>query len=83
MPWRATVARKLRFQEPMTATVLTSHRETRPFGVNGGGAGEAGENSVVCADGSTESLAGNDSREMDVGDVFVLKMPGGGGYGSC
>ena len=77
------VVRKLRFLEPMTATVLTSHRQTRPFGVSGGGAGKAGENSVIRADGSTESLAGNDSREMDMGDVFVLKTPGGGGYGSC
>ena len=76
------VVRKLRFLEPMTATVLTSHRETRPFGVNGGDAGEAGENTVIRADGSTERLAGNDSREMDIGDVFVLKTPGGGGYGS-
>ena len=77
------VVRKLRFLEPMTATVLTSHRETRPFGVNGGDPGKAGENSVIRADGSTEKLAGNDSREMDVGDVFVLKTPGGGGYGTC
>ena len=77
------VVRKLRFLESMTATVLSSHRETRPFGVNGGGAGEAGENSVIRADGSTEGLVGNDSREMAVGDVFVLKTPGGGGYGSC
>lgn len=77
------VVRRIRFLEPMTATVLSSHRETRPFGVNGGGAGEAGENSVIRAHGSTETLAGNDSREMDVGDVFMLKSPGGGGYGSC
>ena len=77
------VVRRLRFLEPMTATVLTSHRETRPFGVNGGGAGKAGENSVIRADGSTERLAANDSREMEAGDVFVLQTPGGGGYGSC
>ena len=77
------VVRRLLFLEPMTATVLSSHRDTRPFGVNGGGEGKAGENSVIRADGSTERLAGNDSREMDVGDVFVLKTPGGGGYGSC
>ena len=77
------VVRKLRFLEPMIATVLSSHRETRPFGVNGGTAGKAGENSVIRADGSIEPLAGNDSREMDVGDIFVLKTPGGGGYGSC
>lgn len=77
------VVRKLRFLESMTATVLTSHRETRPFGVNGGGLGKTGENSVARADGTTESLAGNDSRKMEVGDVFVMKTPGGGGYGSC
>ena len=76
------VVRRLRFLEPMTATVLSSHRETRPFGVNGGAAGETGENSVIRAGGTIESLAGNDLREMAVGDVFVLKTPGGGGYGS-
>lgn len=77
------VVRKLRFLEPMTATVLTSHRVERPFGVNGGGDGAPGENWVIRANGSEERLDGNDSREMGVNDVFVLKTPGGGAYGAA
>ncbi|MEO0386123.1 MAG: hydantoinase B/oxoprolinase family protein [Pseudomonadota bacterium] len=76
------VVRKLRFLEPMTTTVLTSHRKTRPFGAAGGGAGQPGANSVVRADGQVELLAGNDSAEMGVGDVFVIETPGGGGFGA-
>lgn len=75
------IVRKLRFLEPMTATVLSSHRQTRPHGAAGGGDGVAGENSVERRDGRIEMLGGNDVTQMGVGDVFVLKSPGGGGYG--
>lgn len=75
------IVRKLRFLEPMTATVLSSHRETAPHGAAGGGQGQTGENSVERADGSVESLKGNDVAQMNTGDVFVLKSPGGGGFG--
>ena len=77
------IVRKLRFLEPMTATCLSSHRIVPPHGANGGGAGKPGENSVIRADGTTEMLAGNDAAEMAAGDVFVLKSPGGGGYGAA
>lgn len=76
------IVRKLRFREPMTATVLTSHRMTRPFGVDGGIDGLTGENSVIRADGREEVLEGNDSREMTMGDMFLIKTPGGGGFGT-
>lgn len=75
------IVRKLRFLEPMTATVLSSHRQTRPHGAAGGDDGVAGENSVERQDGRIEMLGGNDVTLMGVGDVFVLKSPGGGGYG--
>ncbi|HEX9857560.1 MAG TPA: hydantoinase B/oxoprolinase family protein, partial [Paracoccaceae bacterium] len=38
------VTRKLRFLEPMTVTVLSSHRKTAPFGASGGEPGQPGEN---------------------------------------
>ena len=77
----AGIVRKLRFLEPMTATVLSSHRKTTAHGASGGGAGAVGENSVVRVDGTIEPLKGNDVAQMAKGDVFVLKSPGGGGYG--
>ncbi len=76
------IVRELRFLDRMTVTTLTSHRDTRPFGVAGGEDGAPGENSIVRADGSRQRLAGNDHTEVAPGDVFAMKTPGGGGWGS-
>ena len=75
------IIRRVRFLEQMTVTVLSSHRHTDPFGIKGGKPGKRGENAVERVDGSTETLRGNAETEMQPGDVFVLKSPGGGGYG--
>jgi len=75
------IVRALRFLEEMTVTVLSSHRETAPFGVAGGAPGKSGVNAVHRADGSVERLRGNDSAQMYPGDVFVMETPGGGGFG--
>ncbi|WP_375280766.1 hydantoinase B/oxoprolinase family protein [Pseudooctadecabacter sp.] len=75
------IVRKLRFNEPMTVTTLTSHRKTAPHGAAGGAPGAVGENAVVRSDGTVEPMQGNDVAQMKAGDVFVLKSPGGGGYG--
>jgi 5-oxoprolinase (ATP-hydrolysing) len=75
------IVRRLRFLEPMTTTVLTSHRITRAFGVAGGEPGLPGRNAVERADGRVEELQGNDETEMGPDDVFVMETPGGGGFG--
>ncbi len=74
--------RRLRFLEPMTVTVLSSHREVPPFGVQGGAPGAVGVNYLERGDGSCEQLAGNDVVSVAGGDVFVMKTPGGGGFGA-
>jgi 5-oxoprolinase (ATP-hydrolysing) len=76
------IVRRLRFLEPTTVTVLSSHRKFPPHGAMGGGAGATGENSIERADGKIEQLMGNDEAQMRAGDVFVLKSPGGGGFGT-
>lgn len=76
------IVRALRFLEPMTVTVLSSHRKTAPHGAAGGRSGSKGCNSVLRKDGETENLEGNDVALMKAGDVFVLKSPGGGGFGN-
>ncbi|MBT6094693.1 MAG: 5-oxoprolinase [Rhodospirillaceae bacterium] len=75
--------RRIRFEEPMTATVLTSHRETEPYGLEGGGPGAMGRNAVERADGSVDVLKGADGTELQAGDVFVIETPGGGGFGNA
>lgn len=76
------VIRKLRFLEPMTATLLSNHRETEPYGLDGGYAGKRGENSLVRADGTIIRLQGNDEVQVAAGDAVIIKTPGGGGFGS-
>ncbi len=76
------VVRKMRFLETMTATILSSHRETDPYGLYGGCPGKRGENSVIRRDGSVVTVKGNDQVEMNPGDIFIIKTPGGGGYGA-
>ena len=76
------ITRRLRFNEAMTVTTLTSHRKVRPHGAAGGGDGGVGVNSVERGDGTVERLQGNDQAELQPGDVFVMQTPGGGGYGT-
>ncbi len=75
------VIREMRFLEPMTATILSSHRETAPYGLAGGEDGARGRNYVIRKDGSRVELSGNDEIDMQPGDLFVIETPGGGGYG--
>jgi len=78
----AGIVRKMRFLEGMTATILSSHRHTDPYGLKGGGSGKRGNNTVVRTDGTVDQLRGNDETEMSPGDVFVIETPGGGGFGA-
>jgi len=78
----AGVVRKIRFLEPMTATIVASRRKFAPFGLAGGRQGARGEQWVERADGGIETLPGSAQAELAAGDAFVIKTPGGGGYGA-
>ncbi len=73
--------RRLRFLDEMTAAVVSSTRETAPFGLLGGDAGQPGKNYVERANGSVTALKGADQTDMAPGDVLVIETPGGGGFG--
>lgn len=76
------VIRRLRFLEPMTAAILSSHRVVPPYGLQGGDSGVLGKNYVERRDGNVQELGSTEAVEMNAGDVFVIETPGGGGYGS-
>jgi 5-oxoprolinase (ATP-hydrolysing) len=76
------IIRRVRFEEAMTASVVSGHRRVPPFGMAGGMPGKCGHNYVERADGSVDELLGTDGAEMNPGDVFVIETPGGGGYGA-
>lgn len=74
--------RRIRFLEPMTASILANSRSQAPFGLAGGSPGAPGRNWVERADGSRVELPHIGSVEMGEGDVFVIETPGGGGFGT-
>ncbi|HEV6966185.1 hydantoinase B/oxoprolinase family protein, partial [Roseateles sp.] len=74
--------RRIRFLAPMTASILSNGRVHQAFGMAGGAAGAPGENLVERADGRVEVLGHIGQAEMAPGDVFVIRTPGGGGYGT-
>ena len=74
--------RRLRFLEPMSASILSNGRHQGAFGIAGGAPGVPGFNRVERADGRLDRLDHIGSTEMAAGDVFVIETPGGGGYGT-
>jgi len=74
--------RRVRFLEPMTASILSNGRIHGAFGMAGGQPGQVGVNRVLRSDGSTETLGHIGQAEMLPGDVFEITTPGGGGYGA-
>ena len=75
--------RRVRFLEPMTASILANNRSIAPFGMAGGAArrGRAATGSSA-TDGRIEEMGHIGSVEMNPGDVYVIQTPGGGGYGA-
>lgn len=47
----------------------------------GGEAGKCGLNLLVKKDGRVINLGGKTAVDVEAGDIFSMKTPGGGGYG--
>ena len=75
------VVRRVRFLEPMQAQILANRRKVPPRGICGGRDAEPGRNWVERVDGTVEELPATASADMEIGDVFVIETPGGGGWG--
>jgi 5-oxoprolinase (ATP-hydrolysing) len=77
------LVRRIEFREAMTANVLANHRRIAPFGLEGGGPGATGRNSVR-RHGSQESetLAATFGLAVEPGDEIQVETPGGGGFGA-
>ena len=77
------VERQVRFLQPMTANILAGHRKVAPYGLAGGEPGATGVNYVIHHDGRETRLEARGQVEMAPGDLFVIRTPGGGGYGKA
>lgn len=76
------VVRKIQFLKSMSAAILSSHRQTPPFGLAGGKPGAVGKNYIQHRNGKVTALKATDQVAMKSGDTFVIETPGGGGFGT-
>ncbi len=76
------IIREILFLEDVSLSVLTQHRTTRPYGLQGGRPGRSGKQYVVTADGERIDLGSIDGRLLSKGDRLVIQTPGGGGFGT-
>ena len=75
------IVREFEFLQPLTVSLLTQHRTTRPFGMNGGGSGSAGKQTLVRADGTTVELPSSTTFDVSPGERVRIETPGGGAWG--
>jgi len=77
------VIRRIRFRDAMTASILSTRRETVPFGLAGGGGAQRGVNTVARANREELQLKGRDEIALEPGDAIIIATPGGGGFGEA
>lgn len=75
------VVRRVRALGHAQFGLLCERRVRRPAGVNGGGAGVAGENTLIRADGTRVALPAKCQGELAPGEAIEIRTPGGGASG--
>jgi len=79
------VIRKVEFLRPMIMSILSERRVLAPNGYGGGKNGKRGKNYLHKKIGPSDfkiiNLGPKNSIPVEVGDIFEVRTPGGGGYG--
>lgn len=80
------VTRIIECRDPLTFSMISERRVTQPYGLKGGDNGSPGENLI------SKKLSGDKRRivslgprglvKLQPGDQFIIKTPGGGGWGA-
>ncbi len=64
-----------------TLSILAERTKLAPWGLHGGKSGMKGEFLICKPDGTEVRLKSKCTVQMKKGDIFVVRTPGGGGYG--
>jgi 5-oxoprolinase (ATP-hydrolysing) len=75
------LVREVEFLEPLNMAILSERRVFQPYGLEGGGAGAAGQNIFIRRDGRRLNLGAKNEILAQPGDRFRILSPGGGGFG--
>jgi N-methylhydantoinase B len=70
------LVRELVFLAPATVSLRTERRARRPWGTDGGSAGQPGRNLL-----NRSELPGKTSVDVAAGGRLLIETPGGGGWG--
>ena len=75
------IIRQFYFKALLEVNILSQHRLAAPYGMKGGQPGKRGEQFIVRSNKKKVKLKGVDGLQVNPGDRFVIKTPGGGGWG--
>ncbi|MGH9231804.1 MAG: hydantoinase B/oxoprolinase family protein [Acidimicrobiales bacterium] len=77
------IERDLQVLEDVTVSLITERRQSRPWGLAGGGPGAVGENWLLPGgdEARAEPLPDKCTVGLLAGDVLRMLTPGGGGWG--
>ncbi len=81
------LTRTYKFLQEAHLSILSERRRTRPYGLDGGEAGQPGENILLRSSGKKGAgtrkikLSSKVNIEIEAGDVLIINTPGGGGCG--
>ncbi|MBI4199075.1 MAG: hydantoinase B/oxoprolinase family protein [Chloroflexi bacterium] len=75
------VVREMEFLAPSRVTVISERRRFQPYGLQGGGPGQVGENLLLRQGIEEVRLGAKATVDVQPGDVLRISTPGGGGWG--
>lgn len=78
--------REIEFRVPVQCSILSERRSRQPYGMEGGGDGQSGLNSVLMKDLMTNkmrtvNLGAKATTKLGPGERVIIESPGGGGWG--
>jgi N-methylhydantoinase B len=76
------VIREIEILADVEGTILSERRTNRPWGLCGGAAGAAGQNTLIHPDGAEQSLGGKAHFVAGAGTRVRIITAGGGGWGA-
>ena len=74
------IVREYEFLVASQLTIISERRKFPPYGLEGGGAGGVGKNTLI-RKGRETVLGSKINLRVEPGDVLRVETPGGGGYG--
>ncbi|MGB3728242.1 MAG: hydantoinase B/oxoprolinase family protein, partial [Thermodesulfobacteriota bacterium] len=75
-----SIVREYKFLSDTTVSMITERRKFAPYGIEGGGVGKKGKNTLI-RKGTVSRIAPKASFKVKKGDSIRIETPAGGGWG--